>query len=473
MQGVIKRRTEFLNHFEELAPQHVAYREKYSYFWDNIVDYFNYFIHESDTVLEVGCATGETLARLKGHHKTGIDFSPGMIEQARSRHPELEFILADVENIPDDRQYDVIIVSHAIGYFVNVLSAFKAIKKACHPKTKVIVNYYNFLWEPVLRMGEFLRFKKKSPRQNWLTRHDLEILMYLAGFENYRHTRRMIFPLRIPFFSYFINKYLARLPLINYFCLNQYTFARVARSEDSGDYSVSIVIPARNESGNLEYSLKRMPKFGKSMEIIFVEGNSTDDTWHKMQLLPQRFPDWDLIIAQQNGKGKGDAVRKGFSLATGDILMILDADLTVAPEDLPAFYDAIAGGKGEFINGARLVYPMEKNAMRFLNLLGNKFFSLLFSWLLEQPVRDTLCGTKVIFRADYQKLIDNRQFFGNFDPFGDFDLIFGAYKLNLKIVDLPVRYHERKYGDTNISRFSHGFLLLRMAFYAARKIKFW
>jgi glycosyltransferase involved in cell wall biosynthesis len=216
-----------------------------------------------------------------------------------------------------------------------------------------------------------------------------------------------------------------------------------------------------------------MPKFGKHIEILFVEGNSTDDTWAKIQEIQRKYQTThDIKILQQPGKGKGDAVRAGYSVATGDILMILDADLTVPPEDLPKFYHAIASGKAEFINGSRLVYPMQKKAMRPLNSLGNKFFSIAFSWLLEQPIKDTLCGTKVMFRSDYIKLAANRKFFGDFDPFGDFDLIFGAYKLNLKIIDLPIRYQERTYGDTNISRFRHGFLLLKMVLFAAGKIKF-
>jgi glycosyltransferase involved in cell wall biosynthesis len=218
----------------------------------------------------------------------------------------------------------------------------------------------------------------------------------------------------------------------------------------------------------------RLPDFGKHVEIIFVEGNSTDDTWEKIQEIQKKYEEKrDIKIARQDGKGKADAVRKGYEMATCDILMILDADLTVPPEDIPKFYEAIATGKGEFINGSRLVYPMEKNAMRFLNILGNKFFSMAFSWVLEQPIKDTLCGTKVISRNNYIRLKSNREFFGNFDPFGDFDLLFGAYKLNLKIIDLPIRYQERTYGDTNISRFRHGFILLRMWFYAVGKIKFW
>jgi glycosyltransferase involved in cell wall biosynthesis len=288
----------------------------------------------------------------------------------------------------------------------------------------------------------------------------------------------MLIPFYIPLISGFFNDYLAKLPFFRWFTLNMYSFAkpesRVSREEYNSKYVTSIVIPARNESGNIEDALLRMPRFGKDIEILFIEGNSTDDTWQKIQEIAAKYQDrWNIKIAQQPGKGKGDAVRKGFSMATGDILMILDADLTVPPEDLPKFYDAIASGKGDFINGSRLVYKMEKNAMRPLNLLGNKFFSIAFSFLLERPFKDTLCGTKVIFREDYIKLIQNRKFFGEFDPFGDFDLIFGAYKLNLKIVELPIRYRERTYGETNISRFKHGFILLKMCFFAARKIKFY
>ncbi|OQY02755.1 MAG: glycosyl transferase, partial [Bacteroidetes bacterium 4572_117] len=240
------------------------------------------------------------------------------------------------------------------------------------------------------------------------------------------------------------------------------------------EFSTTVVIPARNESGNIENAILRMPDFGKHLEIIFIEGNSTDDTWETIQAIQKKYDGkYDIKIGRQDGKGKGDAVRKGYDMATGDILMILDADLTVPPEELPKFYKALVSGKGEFINGSRLVYPMDKNAMRPLNIMGNKFFSMAFSWILEQAIKDTLCGTKVMFRKDYERLAQNRAFFGDFDPFGDFDLIFGAYKLNLKIIDLPITYRERTYGDTNISRFRHGFILLRMMFFAIGKIKFW
>jgi glycosyltransferase involved in cell wall biosynthesis len=329
----------------------------------------------------------------------------------------------------------------------------------------------------VIRLAEKTGLKKPVPAQNWLGTRDINNLLYLSGFDVYRNSRRLIFPLYIPFLSRGLNQYVARLPVINLLGLNIYSFARPSFSRSSEEikrkYTVSVVIPARNESGNIENAILRMPDFSKETEIIFIEGNSTDDTWEVIQKMQQKYGGkFNIRIGQQEGKGKADAVRKGFDMANGDILMILDADLTVPPEDLVKFYDAIALGKGDFINGTRLVYPMEKGAMRFLNYLGNLFFSQVFSWLLDQRFRDTLCGTKVMFRSDYQKLKKNRSYFGDFDPFGDFDLLFGAHKLNLKIMEVPIRYRERTYGTTNISRFRHGLILLRMCLFACRKCKF-
>ena len=472
------RSQRFYQYFEDFAPNYVKYRKRFNYYWNDVVHYNNYYITDDQTVLEIGCGTGETLAKLKGKKKVGIDFSPKMIEIAKSRYPDLDFRCMSAEEIDIDEKFDVIVLPNVIGYFDNVVDVFNALKKVCHDDTKLIISYYNYLWEPLLKMGEWLRFKKSSPPQNWLSHLDISNLLYHCEFEEYRTTRRMLIPVNIPLVSYLFNKFIAKLPLINYLCLFNYINARrikqVVSDEELNKFSTTVLIPARNESGNIENAILRLPKFGRHTEIMYVEGNSTDDTWEKIQEIQQKYKDThDIKIMKQKGKGKGDAVRTGYEKATGDILMILDADLTVRPEDLPKFYYALSAGKGDFINGSRLVYPMEKNAMRFLNSLGNKFFSMVFSWMLEQPIKDTLCGTKVMFRKDYIKLSNNRSYFGNFDPFGDYDLLFGAYKLNLKIIDLPIRYQERTYGDTNISRFRHGLLLLRMCLFASKKIKFW
>jgi glycosyltransferase involved in cell wall biosynthesis len=269
--------------------------------------------------------------------------------------------------------------------------------------------------------------------------------------------------------SNFLNRWIA--PLLPFFCLSHIAIFRKAGAPPKQP-SVSIIIPARNEAGNIAAAVQRIPSFAGDIELIFIEGHSKDDTWEQIQKVQKDHPDKKILIARQTGRGKGDAVRLGFSMATGDILMILDADLTMPPEDLPKFYNAVASGHCDFANGCRLVYPMEKEAMQFLNLCANKLFGILFSWLLGQHVKDTLCGTKVLTRSNYEALAANRAYFGDFDPFGDFDLLFGADKLNLKIRDIPVRYRERTYGSTNIQRFRHGILLFRMVGFAARKLRF-
>lgn len=462
-------------YFDKAAANWRKYRKRRSYYWDSITKYCDYYIHTENSVLEVGCGTGELIGAVKGRRKVGIDFSERLIEQARKSQTTVEFRVMAAENITLDETFDVIIVSNLLCYLNDVELVFNQLHKVCHEKTRLIITSYNRTWEPLIRFAEFIGIKRKTPELNWLSKDDITNLLYLAGFEKYRCNSSMLFPIYIPLLSTFFNRVLSHLPFFGWFSLNDYHFARPIPTEDGWEtkYSVSVVVPARNESGNIRAAVERIPDMGSHTEIIFVEGNSTDDTWDEIQRVAEEYRGKrDIKIMQQPGKGKGDAVRKGYSEATGDVLMILDADLTVSPEDLPKFYKAIATGKGEFINGVRLVYPMENGAMRTLNTIGNHFFSSLFSWILESPIKDTLCGTKVMFRTDWQRLTEGRKFFGDFDPFGDFDMLFGAYKLNLKLIDLPIRYKERKYGTTNISRFSHGLLLLKMSAFAAAKIRF-
>jgi SAM-dependent methyltransferase len=464
-------------YFEEIAKDRVRQRRKRRYYWNEITNFVDYFAHRDFAVLEVGCGTGDLLNEIKAKNKVGIDFSPNMIATAKKQFPDIEFHIQAAENLDLDKKFDLIILSNLVGYVDDIQVIFKELHKVSHKDTKVILTYYNYTWEPILRFMEKLGLKTRTPLQNWLSIQDINNLLYLSGFDVYRNTKRLLIPFYIPLISMIFNRYLAKLPVLKSLGLNTYTFAkpesRLQENEYEKKYSVSVVIPARNESGNIESAIQRLPQLGNRTEIIFVEGNSTDDTWETIQKIADKYKhSHNIVIARQDGKGKGDAVRKGFSIATGDILMILDADLTVPPEDLPKFYSAIASGRGDFINGSRLVYNMEKEAMRFLNLLGSKFFSMAFTWVLDRPFKDTLCGTKVLFKKDYERLIQNREFFGDFDPFGDFDLIFGAHKLNLKTVEVPIRYRERTYGSTNISRFRHGLILLRMTLFAARKIKF-
>jgi ubiquinone/menaquinone biosynthesis C-methylase UbiE len=471
---VVKKNQDF---FESVAHERDKWKKKNKYYWKDLKDLCAFLIPENASVLEIGCGTGDLLSNIKAGRKVGIDFSPKMIEIAKGKYHDIEFIVMEAEQLKFQEKFDYVVLSNLIGYLEDIQQVFTELNKVCHPHSKVIVTYYNFLWEPVLNLVERLKLRMKQPLQNWLSKQDIKNLLYLSGFDVFKEGERLLLPKYIPFVSTFFNKYLAKLPFFRRLCITNYVIGKPLPKETELEYrkkySVSVIVPVRNESGNIENAILKIPHMGKNTEIIFIEGHSKDDTWEKIQEMYKKYKNqYDIKIAQQDGKGKGDAVRKGFDMAQGEILMILDGDLTVPAEELSKFYDAIAAGKGEFINGSRLVYSMEEKAMRFLNLLGNKFFSLMFSWLLDQRFKDTLCGTKVLFKCDYEQLKNGRKFFGDFDPFGDFDLIFGASKLNLKIVEIPIRYKERTYGTTNISRFRHGLLLLRMCLFAARKIKF-
>ena len=462
-------------YFDEIAVERDAWIKKNSYYYEDLKSFYRFNIPPGKRVLEIGSGTGEILAGLKPSRGVGIDLSQKMVEIAQKKYPQLCFRRMDAEALELEEKFDAVIISDTLGYLSDIQLAFKRIHKVVDQDSRIVMNFHSFLWQPFLILAESLGLKMPQQRLNWVTRHDLLNFLTLERYEVIKSGRRFLFPKRIPFVSFFLNKYIAHFPFFNLLCVYGYIVARkpLRGPLDGKPCSVTVVVPARNEKANIEHAVRRIPKMGSHTEIIFIEGGSTDDTLGEVKRVCSRYSDvLDVKYAVQDGKGKGDAVRKGFSMAAGDILMILDADLTVPPEELPKFYDAIATGCGEFINGSRLVYPLEKEAMRVLNILGNKFFSMAFTWLLSQRLKDTLCGTKVIFKRHYEALISGRSYFGDFDPFGDFDLIFGAAKLNLKIMEIPIHYRAREYGHTNISRFHHGWLLLKMVFFAMNKIKF-
>lgn len=465
-------KNQLIDYFNKIASERDKWKRRNKYYHRDIEKLLNFLVPEDSSMLEIGCGTGDILNCLKSEKKIGIDISPQMVAVAKKKYPGLEIEVMDVENLTLERKYDYIVLSGVIGSLLDIQKAFQELHKVSHQKTRIIITYYNQLWEPILKLAEKLHLKMSQPWQNWVSSADLENFLSLSGFEIIKRGKRLLLPKYIPILSMIFNRYLAKLPIFQEFCLVYYTIARPQPKPVEAKPVVSIIVPARNEAGSLEPLIQRTPSLGSHTEIIFIEGHSEDNTLKEAKRVKERHPNKDIKIFVQDGTGKGDAVRKGFDAARGDILMILDADLSVFPEDLSKFYQALIERSGELINGCRLVYPLERESMRLLNLFGNRFFSEMFSWLLDQRIKDTLCGTKVLWKEDYQKIKVGREFFGDFDPFGDFDLLFGAAKLNLKIIDLPIRYHPRTYGKTNISRFRHGWLLTKMCIFAMRKIKF-
>ena len=494
-----------VEHFNRAAPEMDKWRDRNRYYYRDLARLHQFLIPAGARVLEIGCGNGDLLEAVRPRIGVGVDLSPTTVNIAQRNHPHLRFYCANAENltpesigyltdgpdrgpiegyIDEPLTFDYIICANAASYFSDIQTAFSRLHAFCTPQTRIIISFHNYLWEPVLRMGERFGQRRPQPPQNWLSMDDVVNLLTITGFTALKRGRRFLMPRYVPVLSPLINRYLAPLPGIKHLGLTNFVVARPSPDAvlpRKPKPSVSVIIPARNESGNVEDAIARMPYMGAHTEIIFVEGHSTDDTWqtikNKVRNYKRRTKEDDpttftFKYMQQTGKGKADAVRLGFAEATGDILMILDADLTVPPEDLPHFYDAIASNRGEFINGSRLLYPRSKKAMPWLNTLANKTFALMFSFLLEQPLKDTLCGTKVLWRSDYKRIAAGRSYFGDFDPFGDFDLLFGAAKLNLHIVEVPIRYQSRTYGSSNIAHVKEGLVLMRMCAYAAMKLKF-
>ncbi len=509
--------------FDERA----VYRERESerYYHTLLRRYYAFLVPPGMKVLELGCGLGDLLAATRPSRGLGVDFSSKVVELARTRHPQLEFHVCDGLQFSSDEQFDYVLMSDLVNDLPDVQALLENAYRVSHRRTRLIINFHNNLWQPILTLAEWIGAKSPALPQNWLSRADMENLLFLSGWEVFRSEQRILWPIRTPLVERLLNRWAA--PLVRHLCL---TVAIVARPQPAGvaqichlpyrriefcnpsatakasessealpmteqcfsgsptksrsnarsskvtvqsscpspcplpirwgegglwqgegpqvdrltdqHYCCSVIIPARNEAGNIEAAVQRTPELGLGTEIIFVEGHSKDETLAEIGRVTAKHSHRQIKVLKQRSKGKGGAVREAFAEATGDILFILDADLTVPPEELPKFYEAARSGRGELINGVRLVYPMENEAMQFLNKVANKFFGLAFSWLLGQLVKDTLCGTKVLFRKDYLAIARNRAYFGDFDPFGDFDLLFGAAKLNLGLnmpgaVELP------------------------------------
>lgn len=463
-------------HFDWVSQNDTKPRRYQKSFHAQILSLLKHHIPEGRSVIEWGCAGGDLLAGLKPDRGLGIDLSSKMVTRAQSRHEEgnLEFRCADIQTEPVSEKFDVIVMDYLAGYLQDIQKCLEKMHDCSHARTRLYHTSLNYAWRPIFALAQPLGLVVKQPPSNWLSTNDLVNLLTLAEWDVIYKSTEQIFPFNIPLISSLFNRFLVRLPFFKHFGATLLLIARPRiKPSLKGEISCSVIIPTRNEAGNIRPALERVPVLGKKTEIVLVEGHSEDDTWEVIQREVKNYQGpHEIAYCQQPGKGKWDAVYTGFAKAKGDILVIQDGDLTAPPEDLPKFYYAVANGLAEFANGSRLVYPMEVRAMRTLNFFGNKFFALLLTYIIGQPVKDSLCGTKMIMKEDYERLLERIKVFGEFDPFGDFNLLFGSALLDLRIRDIPVRYRDRTYGDTNISRFRHGVLLLRMCWFGLHNLKF-
>lgn len=469
------RKRQLIEHTDLVAASRDKWRHKAAFFHAEDERYLRFLIPKGQSILDIGCGTGDTLAALEPSVGVGIDISANMVLEARRKFPHLTFHTGDGEADEVlsriEGTFDVILIVDTMGVFEDCQAALEKLHRFCRRDTRIILAYYSHLWQPLLKVSEKIGLRSPQIAQSVLSVDDVRNFAQLAGYEPVKSVPRLLCPFRLLGLGRFINRFLSPLPIVRQLSFRHYTVCRSLQRLENDVNSATVVIPARNERGNIEPAIERLPAFCQDLEVIFIEGHSKDGTLEEMERVRAANPSYDIKVMQQTGKGKGDAVFTAFDAARGDVLMILDADLTMPPEQLDKFWNAIQSGKAEFINGSRLIYPLEDKAMRFLNLAANKTFSVLFSWLLDQRFTDTLCGTKVLRRSDYLRVKAGRAYFGDFDPFGDFDLIFGVSKLNLKCMDIPIRYSARTYGETQISRFRHGWLLIRMVMFAFFRVK--
>lgn len=366
----------------------------------------------------------------------------------------------------------VILLNGTVNHHFDIQGLLVKLRERLSRTSRVILVAYNPYLSWLYNIANKIGLRKGELPTTFITRVDLNNIAQLSGYSVVRARPVLYFPWHLFGLGNLINRMLSIIPGLRWLSFAYIGTLRPIPRKEKNKPSLTCVIPARNERDNIENALVRMPDIGCDLEIVFVEGHSNDGTWEEIERVSQQYGNkFSIKKYQQTGKGKGDAVRLGFSQASGDLITILDADLTMPPELLGRFYDAYCDGHGDFINGSRLVYPMEGSAMRFLNRLGNKFFAKALSWVLDVNIGDSLCGTKLLRRSDYDRMIAWRKDFGDFDPFGDFELIFPAAVLGLGIIDVPIRYRDRTYGTTNISRFRHGFMLLKMTMIGLLKIR--
>jgi SAM-dependent methyltransferase len=447
--------------YDELAP--LEERQHENPYRNVLRGIYQTLIPRGHSVLEIGSARGDLLAAVAPSRGVGVDVSERMVEIARSRHPELEFVHGAGESFQSDKKFDYILLSDVAPFVYDLQALFEAVAANSHDRTRVVLNTFSNAWRPLLTAATRLGLRPDHPVRNWVAPHDLDNLLTLAGLEVVSRRQEILLPMRPGPLSTLANGVLTRLPLLRSMAASYWVVARPA-PEPRDQASVSVVVPCRNESGSIDELVERIPDMGTATEIVFAEGGSTDGTRALIEAAIERRSDRDMKLVVQSGKGKANAMREAFAACKNDILMILDGDMTVVPEDLPKFYDGLVSGRGDLLNGVRLVYGMEPGAMRFFNLVGNRFFAWLMSFVLGQYAKDTLCGTKALFREDYDRIVARRHEFGyEDDPFGDFELLLGASLLGLTILNVPVRYRARVYGEPQIDRFPDGRRLFKLA----------
>ncbi len=473
--SIIQSQESLRNFFDQLAPQRDYWIEKNTFYYQELTRLHQNLIPRGSRVLDIGCGTGNLLAAVTPSEGIGIDFSYEMVKRAQQKYPKLSFQVMDAHHLEFDRPFDYIILSNLVGYTEDIWQVFRQLQKVTHERSRIIITNYNYFWQPIVAAAEYLNQKMPDRIQNWLPQEFLIHFLSLNGFEIVKKGTYLHSPLDLGSLGRGINTALSVVPGVSRLGLIEYLVARPTflYEKKPPEKSVSIIVPTHQEAGNIETIIKTTPHIGKDTQLIFVDLPGKDGTAEKIKYEKKRYkgPLTITFIEQKEKNGKIGALRLGVKKATGDIILTYDADVTIPPADLYKFYLALVEGRAELINGTRLVYPTEKGAMRFLNHIANSFFAILFTWALGQHFTDTLCGSKGFFKKDFETFEKEHTSYDHLDKYGDYFLLLHAYTKNLQIAEVPVRYTQRKYGDTKLNRFSNGWEFFQMFIYFFWQVK--
>ena len=439
-------------HQDRIADSRQKWIKSNNFLYDRLKQVLRSIVEPQHRVLEIRSLTGHLLAAVEPSYGVGVEIGQKLVTLSQANYPHLRFLRMAPEELDLGEQFDYIVFNQLFDT-VDILGALEKAGNHCTERSRLVIITYNQLWQPFLEWASKIGLRAPCTEPNWVNEQDIRGFLNLAGFRFIRTYRFLLIPKRIPLVSWFFNDFIARLPWFRRLCLMQIVVARpIQMTQYEKDVTVSVIVPCRNERGNIAAAVDRIPQMGKWTEIIFGDDKSTDGTGDEVLRLQKLYPQKRIRLVNSPGICKAENVWTCFDAAQGDVLMILDADLTVMPEELPYFFRQLVDGHGEFVNGSRLVYPVPKAAMKFTNRIGNKAFSVVFSFLLEQNLKDTLCGTKVLWREDWKRIAHHINTWGIKDMWGDYELLFGASKLNLEIVEVPVHYQERIYGVTKMTR---------------------
>jgi hypothetical protein len=441
------QQTDVIRLYESLADDWDLWERRNAFYRSALRAHFAGIIPAGAAVLELAAGMGQLLHELAPRAGVGVNYAERLNAEARKRHPELTFVLGQVDRleVPAGFVPEYVVLNHMIDFVHDLWDSLHAIAGKIEGNALVAVTTSNPLWAPILRLASALRLRTPHAARNFVTARDVRSVLELLGFDVVEEGWLVPMPLGVPGLARLVNLVVPEIPILRAACSVQSLTAR--RRLPRAGLTCTVIIPCHNEEGNLEATAARVPAMGARTEILVVDDGSTDGTRAAAERARARDPRVRILAFDKN-RGKAGAVFAAIEAATGDVAIILDADATVPPEVLPKFFEALATGHADFVNGTRLVYPVPGKAMKIANFLGNKMFCFIASWVLRQRVSDTLCGTKAFLRSDFLRMPRL-----SVDRWGDFTLLFGAARLRLRIREIPVHYEERTAGRSKMRAF--------------------